>query len=228
MRLDHLITKRTNLSEKTAKRAIAEGKVLIAGVQETNPTQQVDRFSEVRYNSEVIQAENPPVYIMLHKPIGYLSATSDDQHPVALDLIDHPAKPHLHIAGRLDRSSSGLLLLTNDSEWSRRLTDLESKVDKIYLVETQQPIPADAVEKFAAGFFFTPENTLTKPAQLQILDNHLARITISEGKYHQIKRMFHKLEPAIRLKALHREAIGEYVLPEGLEVGGWGLLNVVS
>lgn len=221
MRLDHMIAKRTPLSERAAKLLIVQGGVRVAGEKQTNPLFEVDRFSEVICNDNVIQNETLPLYLMLHKPIGYLSANRDDQHPVVLDLIDHPFKSQLHIAGRLDRSSSGLLLLTNDSSWSEGLTLPESKVDKVYLVETQEEIPIDAPEKFAQGFLFLPENQLTKPAQLEVLGTHTARVTICEGKYHQVKRMFHKLEPAIRLKSLHRESIGIYTLPASLEPGQW-------
>lgn len=221
MRLDHLITKRTELSERAAKLAIASGEVQVAGVVEKDLLRVIDKFTQVTWDGQQVQAQQERVYLMLNKPRGYLSATRDDQHPVALDLIDHPAKADLHIAGRLDRSSTGLLLLTNDSEWSESLSHPDAKVEKTYLIETIQPIPNDAVQKFAAGFYFATEDITTRPAELQIISPRKARVTISEGKYHQIKRMFHRLEPQVQLSSLHRERIGHYTMPTELAAGDW-------
>ena len=91
---------------------------------------------------------------MLHKPVGIVSATSDAEHRTVIDLIDDPDKSSLHLVGRLDRNTSGLVLLTNDGRWSKALMDPSRKVPKVYLVETRDPIPPEAVAAFAQGFLF--------------------------------------------------------------------------
>jgi len=121
---------------------------------------------------------------MLHKPVGILSATKDEAHRTVLDLIDEPDKDTLHLAGRLDRGSSGLVLLTNDGRWSKRLMDAEHKVSKVYAVDTAEPISADAVEAFDKGFYFPTEDITTLPSKLEIIGECQARVTLHEGRYH--------------------------------------------
>jgi 16S rRNA pseudouridine516 synthase len=156
---------------------------------------------------------------MLHKPLGVVSATVDARHSTVLDLIDDPDKGSLHLVGRLDRHTSGLVLLTNDGRWSKILMHPSRKVPKTYHVTTRDPIPADAPERFATGFYFHTEDLTTRPAELEILTPHTARLTLHEGRYHQIKRMFHRLDN--RITALHRECIGDIVLPPDLAPGKW-------
>ena len=86
----------------------------------------------------MLQAGKPARYFMLHKPPGCVSATRDPQHPTVLDLIQEPDKEDLHIAGRLDFNTTGLMLITNDGSWSRRLTQPQTKLPKVYYVETEQ------------------------------------------------------------------------------------------
>src|SRR5690606_24773741 len=131
-----------------------------------------------------------PVYVMLHKPGGVLSATSDARHPVATGLVAHPAAADLHIAGRLDLHASGLLLLTNDGRWSKHLSDPASGVCKQYEVRLRDPLTADYVPAFAAGMYFAFENLTTRPARLELTGSHSALVTLQEGRYHQLKRMF--------------------------------------
>ncbi|MEM6915654.1 MAG: pseudouridine synthase [Verrucomicrobiota bacterium] len=157
-------------------------------------------------------------YLMFHKPVGILSATKDKNHETVLDFIDCPEKESLHLAGRLDRSSSGLILLTNDGTWSQSFTAPKRKVEKHYLVETDRPIPHSAIDAFAEGFEFQPEGIRTRPARLTLLAPCRASVTIEEGRYHQIKRMFHRIN-GIRLVSLHRDRIGAIHLPKSLSPG---------
>lgn len=219
MFLSRLIAKHKGMGRTAAMQAIAGKRVSADDQVVTDGQHPVDRFTTVHLDDAVVQQAEPALYIMLHKPVGYLSATSDPQHPTVIDLIDHPARETLHIAGRLDRSSSGLLLLTNDGRWSKRLTEPGEKVDKVYLVETADPIAPEAVELFATGFYFHTEDLTTLPAELEILGERLARVTLHEGRYHQIKRMFHRVNN--RVVSLHRESIGSLVLPVELFPGQW-------
>ena len=223
MKLDRLIAGYEAMGRQAAHLAIAARRVRVDGVCVTDGHHPVDRFTLVEMDDSVVQASERALYLMLHKPVGILSATKDDQHPTVLDLIDDPDKHTLHIAGRLDRSTSGLVLLTNDGRWSKRLMTAEEKVPKVYLVETLDPISPDAVEAFARGFYFHTEDITTLPAELVLLGTNQARLTLHEGRYHQVKRMFHRV--GNRVISLHRESIGSLVLPADLPPGDWRALS---
>lgn len=197
----------------------------MAGHPEHDHRREVSRFDEVTAGGKILQQALPRLYLMFHKPAGILSATSDPVHRTVLDLIDHPDKDTLHLAGRLDRSSTGLVLLTNDGTWSESLTLPGRKVEKVYLVETNQNIPEEAVSRFAEGFHFPTEDITTLPAKLEILSPRKARVILCEGRYHQIKRMFHRID-GIRLTSLHRVQIGGISLPGDLLPGNWRFLTV--
>ena len=223
MKLDRLLARHSAMGRTAAHRLIAARRVKVDGVVVTDGHHAVDRFSHVELDGTPLQAHECALHLMLHKPVGCLSATVDDQHPTVIDLIDHPAKDTLHIAGRLDRGSSGLVLLTNDGRWSKRITEPSAHVPKVYLVETRDPIRAEAVQAFAAGFYFHTEDITTLPAKLEIIGERRARVTLCEGRYHQIKRMFHRVDN--RVTNLHRESIGGLVLPPDLGPGQWRALT---
>ena len=219
MKLDRLIAAHQSMGRQAAHRAIAAKRVRVDGVVVTDSHHPVDRFTRVDFDESVIQQPERALYLMLHKPAGVLCATQDAMHPTVIDLIDDPDKHTLHLAGRLDRATTGLVLLTNDGRWSKRLMDAQSKVPKVYLVETEQAIPLEAPEAFARGFYFHTENITTLPADLVVLNEHRARLTLHEGRYHQVKRMFHRV--GCRVTALHRESIGGIALPQDLLPGAW-------
>lgn len=140
-----------------------------------------------------------------------------------LDLLDEPDKHELHIGGRLDLTTTGLLIITNDGLWSRRLTEPRSRLGKIYRVTTEQPITHEYAEAFAQGLYFAYENLTTLPAELEILDNHCALLTLHEGRYHQVKRMFGHFQN--KVIGLHRERMGSLVLDPALAPGQYRALN---
>jgi len=223
MKLDRLIAGYEAMGRQAAHHAIAARRVRVDGVCVTDGHHPVDRFTLVELDDAVVQASERALYLMLHKPVGILSATKDDQHSTVIDLVDDPDKHTLHIAGRLDRSTSGLVLLTNDGRWSKRLMTAEEKVPKVYIVETLDPISPDAAEAFARGFYFHTEDITTLPAELVLLGGNQARLTLHEGRYHQVKRMFHRV--GNRVINLHRESIGALTLPADLPPGAWRALT---
>lgn len=208
------------VSIRSARLEIIAGRVSVAGSVSKNFSSEIDPFNEIAIGGRILQKGRRRIRIMLNKPVGFVSATTDLHHPTVLDLIDHPARESLHLAGRLDRSSTGLVLVTNDSLWSENLSRPEEKVEKVYIVETAEPIPQEAIDRFQQGFYFACEDIVTRPALLELLGPCRARVTLTEGKYHQIKRMFHRINK-IRLVSLHRVRIGEFVLPEDLSPGEW-------
>lgn len=223
MKLDRLLAKHRGMGRRQARVLIAAGSVFVDGIVQARHEAEVDRFHHITADGETVQPGQRRLFIMLHKPVGVVSATKDAEHRTVIDLIDDPDKHTLHIVGRLDLSTSGLVLLTNDGNWSKPLTHPDHKVPKIYRVETARPIPHAAVEAFAKGFYFHTENLTTRPAALEIVSEFSARLTLSEGRYHQVKRMFHRI--GNRVTSLHRESIGPVLLPDELPPGAWRFLT---
>lgn len=205
-----------------ARQVILDRRVAVEGNPITRFDQEVDRFSCVTLDDTIVQASARRLCLMLNKPVGVLSATTDATHRTVIDLIDDPDKATLHLVGRLDRNTSGLVLLTNDGRWSKALMHPTLKVPKVYHVTTRDPIAPEAPDRFARGFYFETEDLTTQPAALEILTSHTARLTLHEGRYHQIKRMFYRL--GNRVTALHRESIGDIHLPADLAPGHWRAL----
>jgi 16S rRNA pseudouridine516 synthase len=222
MRLDRFLTRRTGLSGREISRRIADGDLLVDGTVALSGLCEIGPFTRVEMNGEALQAREV-VYLMLHKPAGYLSATADPQHPTVIELIDHPLRSELHLAGRLDRASTGLVLLTNDGRWSKRVTEPLEEISKIYRVTTRDPIREETAGIFAAGLYFAYEDLTTRPAVLEKITDHEALIHLNEGRYHQVKRMFHAV--GNQVLSLHREQIGPLVLEDSLPAGGWRSLT---
>ncbi|PKM21443.1 MAG: 16S rRNA pseudouridine(516) synthase, partial [Gammaproteobacteria bacterium HGW-Gammaproteobacteria-14] len=177
----------------------------------------VDRFMMVSLDGVTLKLPTAAHYLMMNKPTGYLSATSDAQHTTVMALLPEHLREILHIGGRLDRSSSGLLILTNDGLWSRRLTAPQVKIPKVYRVTTAEPISSESASRFAEGIYFAFEDITTSPAQLECLGPSEARLSIYEGRYHQVKRMFHAV--GNRVLTLHRESMGTIALDPELAPG---------
>lgn len=226
MRLDRFLSNLPRFSRQDVRFALTAGRVKVDGETVFDPHHNVREFSGVMVDEEVLQAAKPPRYFMLHKPPGCVSATIDPQHPTVLDLLDEPDKHELHIAGRLDFNTSGLMLITNDGQWSRRLTQPATKLPKVYLVATEQQIGEHYAQKFAEGFYFAFEDLTTQPAQLTVLGTHCARLSIVEGRYHQVKRMFGFFDN--KVLQLHRESMGPLQLDPALEPAQYRALTAAE
>ncbi len=222
MRLDRFLSHLPQASRKQARRWLATGQVRVDGQRVSDPLHAVTAFSRIELEGQLLQSRQPR-YFMLHKPRGYLSATSDAQHPTALALLDEPDPELLHIGGRLDRNSTGLLLLTDDGRWSRHLTQPDKQLAKVYRVETEDPIHPDTASRFAAGIYLGFEDITTQPVRLEQLGSHQVRLWLYEGRYHQIKRMFGRFRN--KVVALHREQMGAIVLDPTLAPGEYRALT---
>lgn len=214
MKLSRLLSNQNGVSRKQANAVIAAGRVRVDGEICRESGREISRFQSVMVDQRLLQAGEQALYLMLNKPAGYLSATKDDVHPTVMELIAPDLRPELHIAGRLDRASTGLLILTNDGTWSRRLTEPVVRIPKVYRVTTARPISQETFARFAEGIWFNYEQLTTSPAELQLLAPTKARITIYEGRYHQVKRMFHAV--GNQVLSLHRESIGNIHLDDTL------------
>ena len=226
MRVDRFLSNLPRFNRKQVRLLLVEKRVRIDGSIVSDPHAEVLEFSRVEVDEELLQTGKPARYFMLHKPAGYVSATRDPQHPTVLDLILEQDTNDLHIAGRLDFNTTGLMIITNDGSWSRRLTQPQTKLPKIYYVETEQPITAEYIRTFAQGLYFAFEDLTTQPAELTLLTSHSARLAIVEGRYHQVKRMFgHFGNKVLRL---HRERMGPLLLDSTLQPGEYRPLSAAE
>ncbi|MDO6804095.1 pseudouridine synthase, partial [Wenyingzhuangia sp. 1_MG-2023] len=212
-RLDRFIAQHSTYSRRDVRLLLAQQRITVDGVVARDINQPIGPFHRITLDAAVLQQQQP-VYLGMNKPAGVVSATRDDEHTTVIDqLCQHPGCPlateqlqQLHIVGRLDRASSGLLLLTNDSDWSRRLMSPEHKVAKVYRVTLAHPVSTECIAAFAAGMYFPYENITTRPALLEIMAERQVQVTLTEGRYHQIKRMFGRFRNPVL--ALHRLSIG--------------------
>lgn len=217
-RIDRFLAKHLQISLREIKLMIARGRVQVNGNVIDASQTLVDEFSLIQVDDKTLQ-DNTPLYIVLNKPAGFVCATEDATAATVLDLIDHQKKHDLHIVGRLDKNSTGLVLLTNDSRWSKSINAQEQKVAKRYLVSVVKPISEEMITAFAEGIYFATEQRHTKAAQLILLDECNAEVVLFEGMYHQIKRMFgHFRNPVI---SIHRIAIGAFELTDDIAESQW-------
>jgi 16S rRNA pseudouridine516 synthase len=222
MRLDRFLTRSTDFTRHEVLRLLAAQRVTVAGQTERERHREIGEFTEVALDGTVLQNKRA-VYLMLNKPAGFLSATSDPEHPTVIELLNGPLRHELHLAGRLDRASTGLLLLTNDGRWSRAVTEPDHEISKNYRVTTRDPISAETAAIFQQGIYFAFEDLTTRPAELTILSPHEAILSIHEGRYHQVKRMFHAV--GNKVLSLHRESIGPLALDPNLAPGEYRALT---
>ena len=155
-------------------------------------------------------------YFMLNKPAGVVSATEDDRYPTVIDLIEERKRKDLFPVGRLDVDTEGLLLITNDGGLAHRLLSPRKHVDKVYFARFDGTLPEDAAERFAKGLTLE-DGTETMPAKLEPLPEGEMRLTIREGKYHQVKRMMEAV--GCRVTYLKRLSMGSLKLDENLKPG---------
>lgn len=216
MRLQRFLSQQTGCSNRQSQQWLFNQDVRLNNRIETNGKAVVTPYCELWLKDKCLQ-KHELLYYMLHKPQGYLSATKDSQHPTVMELLPEAVRGALHIAGRLDLHSSGLLLLTSDGRWSKRVTEPKEKVGKTYRVQLAYPICPDTEDVFRRGIYFQCENITTQPAPLEQISPTDIRLTIFEGRYHQIKRMFAHV--GNRVVGIHRESMGEIQLNSELAVG---------
>lgn len=168
-------------------------------------------------------------YYMLNKPKNYLCANSSGDYPTVLDLltgIEAFKKEKLQLVGRLDLNTTGLLLLTDDGQWNHCITSPSSHCNKKYRVELAQPFCKSTIPSFEKGMMLKGEHKRTRPANIEIIADNIVNMTICEGKYHQVKRMFE--QTGNKVVSLHRLSIGDIVLDKGLLEGYWRALGPVE
>ena len=216
MRLDQYLASGTGLSRKGAKRAITGKRVQVNGQLCRSTSANINTGDSVLLDGEPVTLPGE-LYLMLHKPAGVISATTDSNQPTALDLLPPELARQVHIAGRLDKDTTGLLLLTSDGQWSHRVTSPRRDCPKTYRVQLAEPLTAEARQALEQGIQLNGEDTATRPAQVVACSEQEIELTISEGRYHQVKRMLAAV--GNHVTTLHRQRIGAIELDAGLAPG---------
>lgn len=226
MRLEHLLMKHLVLSRREMKKLIKNEAVLIDGVPATHVSNNVDATLQVITVNGTRIHDDSQKYYMLNKPQGVISATTDKEHTTVIDLFANENVEGLYPLGRLDGDTEGLLLVTNNGPLGYRMLNPAQHIEKEYYVEVNGPLDEDAVETFKRGVVFHG-GYQCKPSSLTILESsdNLSRatVTISEGKFHQVKKMF--LCVGVKVTYLKRIRFGEFVLDENLAPGEYRELN---
>ena len=192
MRLDKYLTKTIIASRKLAKELIKKKLILVDDVIVKSDSYQINENANVYYikDGQKVKLEYEEyIYLMLNKPAGYVCATKDNLHKSVLELITDYQERDLHIVGRLDIDTEGLLLITDDGEFTHQVTSPKSNISKKYYVEYQGVLQDNAIDKVKNGIILD-DGEITKPGILEPINDSSAYITIYEGRFHQVKRMF--------------------------------------
>jgi len=217
MRLDAYLARAGLASRREARGLIRRGEVCVDGEICRDVARQIGSES-VALGDRVIDSPATVQDFLLHKPVGFSCSHDDRESPLVFDLLSETLRRRsLLIAGRLDRATSGLLILTIDGDFVHRLTHPARKVSKRYRIEFDGELVEDAVARCRDGFFLTGEDRPTRPAELEIDGSGRASLVLREGRTHQVRRMIRMLGGEV--VSLHRDRVGGLELPEDLEPG---------
>ncbi len=215
-RFDKIISTQFNISRREARIAIRRGKATLNGkiLRDFGALVEVD--SDITFNGQALSYKKF-VYILMNKPKGILSASNDKKKQTVVDLVpEHLKRNGLFPVGRLDKDTTGFLIITDDGEFAHKAISPKYEVYKSYIVTLDGELNENMVKAFADGITLA-DGTLCRKAELEILDKCIARVKICEGKYHQIKRMFGVV--GLGVNELKRESVGGLKLPENLQEG---------
>lgn len=253
MRLDKFICKSTELTRNEAKKLLKSGEVRVNGEVAKNAAMQVHENNHITIDDKVLTARTSR-YFMLHKVVDSICSNVDEVYPSVLHFLEVDKAFDLHIAGRLDADTTGLVLITDDGRWSHNVISPKKECRKTYRVWLKNALSADkaadVIEQFKQGVQLQGESSLTRPAILELVYNSdlpsrvpsrgsnqkfnkeldtepdgavdEVLLTITEGKYHQVKRMFAAV--GNKVVGLHREQIGDIKLAD-LPAGQWRALT---
>lgn len=227
MRLDKYLAERTGMTRSESRKAITKGRVMVAGkICRKADTQLDETAAQIALDGAPLAGEYKKyVYIMLNKPEGVVSASRDKRDTTVVDLVaaDYPRR-ELFPAGRLDKTSTGFVLLTDDGGFAHDILAPKRHVSKTYTVTLDTPLTEEMRTGFAAGVTLA-DGTALSPAEVTALspDGLTVRVVLKQGVYHQIKRMFGVYGAGVN--GLHRDAIGGLALDENLAPGQWRELS---
>lgn len=215
-RLDKFIANQLILSRSIVRSAVQKGKVKINGITVRDCGRIITENDNVTYEDKSV-AYKEHIYVVMNKPSGVLSASNDKSRKTVVDLVpDDLRRQGMFPVGRLDKDTTGLLIITDDGEFAHNCISPKKEISKSYIATLDGDITEDTVKTFKSGVVLA-DGTLCKSAILEKVETNVARIIITEGKYHQIKRMFGTV--GLGVNGLHRESIGGLKLPDGLNEG---------
>ncbi len=224
-RLDQLLASLGYGSRREARVLIDGGRVTVAGAVAKQHDVKVEP-GEVRVDGQPLEAPDG-LLAMLHKPVGYVCTHADGEGPTIYELLPPRwlrRNPPVTSIGRLDKDTSGLILVTDRGDLVQRWTSPKADIEKVYEATVDKPMPANLIEVFARGdLLLRGEDKPCLPAKLEITDDHHARLTITEGRYHQVRRMF--ASQGLHVEGLHRSRFGGHEL-DGLKCGEWRMLDL--
>lgn len=226
MRLDRFICRSTDLSKEQATQAIKTGQVFVNGSAIHDPRVQVHENNLITLKG-VELTPRPPRYILMHKPANTICSNIDEAYPSLFNYITIDKASELHIAGRLDADTTGLVLITDDGRWSYQITQPNYLCEKVYRVRLRSPLTEKAELALTRGILLQGEEKPTHPAKLTVVESSEFKktevlLTITEGRFHQVKRMFAAV--GNKVLQLHREKIGPIHLD--VEEGQWRFLTL--
>lgn len=215
-RLDKVIASQGQYSRKEVKSLIARRRVTVDGVTAKAPEQKVDADQSTICIDGTPLTVKRQLYLLLNKPRGYVSSTDDSDGVSVLELVPRELfRQGLFPAGRLDKDTTGMMVITDDGQMAHRILAPKKHVKKRYLVTIDIPPTETMRTRFAEGINLV--EGLTKPAALEIAGEYQALVTLTEGRYHQIKRMFSACGATVT--ALHRVSMGNLTMPDDLKEG---------
>lgn len=226
-RLDKYLTATTDLTRSLAKKALHRGEVTVNGVMVKDSGLQIHATDTVCWLDEPLELVGLR-YLIMNKPLGYECSSKSSHNPLVTDLLGNLVnKDKIQPVGRLDVNTSGLLLLTDDGQWLHRIISPKYRKAKVYRATLAEPLVADAEIRVAEGLQLDGDALPTLPAKLERLAPQLMHLTLTEGRYHQVRRMFAAL--GNHVDALHREAVGHLWLDEQqLAPGQWRELTAAE
>ena len=220
MRLDKFVCISTELTRKEAILQIQQGRVTVNGAVEVSERTQVHENNRIMLEGALL-TPRPFRYILLHKPANTVCSNVDEVYPSLFNGSGITHTDELHVAGRLDADTTGLVLITDDGRWSFEIIRPDRLCEKVYRVGLSRPIADDVARRFAEGILLQGETKPTQPAKLEVVNPTEVLLTITEGRYHQVKRMFAAV--GNRVRSLHREQIGAVRLD--ISEGQWRYLT---
>lgn len=216
-RLDRFLSNQLNISRNTVRTGIKNKMAQVNGTTVNDCTVSINvNYDVVEYCGKRV-AYKKFIYLVMNKPSGIITASNDKSRQTVLDLVPESLRRKgLAPVGRLDKDTTGLLILTDNGDFAHKCISPKSNIEKVYLAELDGEINQDIIYEFANGVVLA-DGYKCKPAKLQKIDKVNVRITVTEGKYHQIKRMFGAV--GLGVNKLHREAVGGLSIPSNLKAG---------
>ncbi len=221
MRFDKYISRFTNLSRKTVKKRIRSGRVKINGIIVTDPSEKLNDDDVVTFDNKIVVPYGN-VYVLLNKPVGYVCSRNEQEGPTVFSLVNEIYEKELSIAGRLDKDARGIIILTNDGKFLYHCINPKFNVKKEYIVTVSEELKVQQLEQLLSGIRLN--NEIYRADEIEWRAPHRFRIVLTEGKFHEIKKMVEFL--GSETIDIFRVRIGDLDLPKSLNEGEYKELTL--